>query len=617
MSQMQNVLEGQLKFLSEQVRDLKDQVDELSTRLHILESGKAVAARSETLQTRANTAPVASVAQVGVLEKAGTGSLLPRVAAVCFALVFALILRTITDNEIVNIQFGSLLGMGYAAALIIGGWLLYKKQSRLAPVFPACGLLLLFSVVLETHARFHSLSTVMAYILLLAAGTVVAIMGLRYRAPFQLCLAALGSGLVGMAIDFPYPFYPMLALLLFGGSVAAYIASREKICPSLRWTTLALIIVFWLFWAFKLNVPPACDEPTANLLHLTWFFPILFVFWAFYTVTNIYRLATDKEDLGFFESLLPSVVGVGAFLAAWSVTIPWYRTTLWLGITGILAALLHFAFGAWLASRNRDGAIGSTTYTFAAVLLLSLGIAAIFSNPVWSVPVLSVSAFLLARVASRWHSGGIRCTSYLFQLAALLVAVSSGVIAADIDSPLIGGLVIGILMTMSFLQYRWCRSHAPPGMHSAFFSWLDKKDFSAVILLLTGLISGFFLLRLGLYQVLSRVTIDFEYMFRGGQTVFINFGAVFLLFVASQKKNTEILTVAIVVGILGMLKSFVFDLFGIKGMSLVFSVFSSGVVAAVGSVISSRWQGKKEKVKAESIPVPAESLDSEIMTHRR
>jgi hypothetical protein len=63
--------------------------------------------------------------------------------------------------------------------------------------------------------------------------------------------------------------------------------------------------------------------------------------------------------------------------------------------------------------------------------------------------------------------------------------------------------------------------------------------------------------------------------------------------------------VAIVVGILGMLKSFVFDLFGIKGMSLVLSVFSSGVVAAVGSVVSSRWQGKKK------------SLDPEITTHRR
>ena len=102
-------------------------------------------------------------------------------------------------------------------------------------------------------------------------------------------------------------------------------------------------------------------------------------------------------------------------------------------------------------------------------------------------------------------------------------------------------------------------------------------------------------------------------MFRGGQTVFINFGAVLLLLVASRRKNNEILTVAIIVGILGMLNSFVFDLFGIKGMPLVFSVFSSGVVAAVGSVVSTRWQGKKEKVKPENVAVPTESLETEII----
>jgi hypothetical protein len=408
-----------------------------------------------------------------------------------------------------------------------------------------------------------------------------------------------------MSIDFPYPFYPMLALLLFGGCVGAYIANREKLCPSLRWTTLGLAFVFWLFWAFKLTVPAACDEPTADLLHLTWFFPLLFAFWAFYTVTNIHRMATENEDLGFYESLLPTVSGVGAFLAAWTVTVPWYRSTLWLGIIGVLAALLHIGAGGWLAARNKDGAIGSTTYTFAGVILLSFGVAAIFSNLLWSVPVLSVSAYLLARVANRWQSGGIRCTSYLFQLAAGLVALSSGVVASDIASPLVGSLVLGTLMTMSFLQYRWCRSHTPPAMHSAFFSWLDRKDFSAVILLLTGLISGFFLLRLGLYLVLARTTADFEYMFRGGQTVFINLGAIFLLLAASSRKNNEILTVAIVVGLLGMLKSFVFDLFGIKGMPLVFSIFSSGVVAAVGSVVSTRWQGKKEKMKSERMTGPA------------
>jgi hypothetical protein len=607
MAEMQNSLESQLGFLIDQVKMLKNEVDELSNRLRLLESGESFVQKTEEVNSAAAiTVEKKVIPQEAVLKKAGTGALLPRVATICFIMVVALILRTITDSEIIDKQLGSLLGMGYATALIlVGGWF-YLKKSSLAPVFPACGLLLLFSIVIETHARFQSLSTVMAYVILMAAGVVVTAMGLRHRAPFQLYSAALGSGLIGMTIDFPYPVYPLLALILFGGCVAAYIAWRAKICQSLRWTTLGLAMVFWAFWAYKLNAPAVCDEPTADLMYLTWFFPFLFLFWIFFSITNIYRMASDMEDLGFFESLLPSVVGLGAFLAAWTVIIPWYRNTLWLGLIGILAGLVHLGAAAWLAKRNKEGALGSTTYTFTAVLLISLGVAAIF-HPLWTVPFLSVSAYIMVRLASKWQSGGVRCTSYLYQLAAILLAAVTGVVAVDISSPLVGSLVMGILMVMSFLHYRWSRNHAPPVMHSAFFSWLDKKDFSAVILLLTALISGFFLLRLGLYHVLSRIISDFEFMFQGGQTVFINFGAVLLLLIASRRKNREILTVAIVVGVLGMVRSFIFDLFGIKGIALVLSIFSSGVVAAVGSVISTRWQGKKDKLKSESMAVPSES----------
>ena len=612
MGEVKNIQSDNFDYLTEQIDFLKSQVKELSTRLEAVESGNLVTARQAEpqqaqVQKQDHTQEPVPVARQGVLKKAGTGSLLPRVATVCFAMVIALILRTITDNNIINTQIGSMLGMGYAAALIIAGWWMYSRLSRLAPVFPACGLLLLFSIVMETHVRFQSLSTVMAYIILMVAGFMVVAIGLRYRSSPQLCIAALGTGLVGMAIDFPYLLFPMLAILLFSGDVAAYVASRFRMCPSLSWTTLGLTFLFWMFWAFKLTAPAACDEPTAQLLHLNWFFPLLFMFLVFYLVTNLYRMVKDDDDLGFYESLLPTITGVGAFLAAWTVVIPWYRSTMWLGLVGILLGVAHFVAAAWLANRNREGATGSNTYTFAGVLLLGLGTAAMFSNILWAIPIWSVAAYFLARISERWKSGGVRCTSYLFQLAACLVAISSGVMATDVAVPAISAMVAGVLVVMSILQYRWCRTHVPPGINSAFFSWLDKKDFSAGVLLLTGLISGFFLLRLGLYQVLVRVSTDFDYMFRGGQTVFINLGAVFLLLVASRKKNVEILTVAIVVGLLGMVNSFVFDLFGIKGMPLVFSVFSSGIVAAVGSVISTRWQGKKDKVVTETLAAQNEN----------
>jgi hypothetical protein len=609
MAEIQRKTEGQLEYLTEQVELLRKEVNGLSARLQLLETTDFKVQESVDVQDSAavmmekRTAP-----KKGVLKKAGTGSLLPRVATVCFIMVVALILRTITDNGIVDTQLGSMLGMGYATALIlVGGWF-YLKESNLAPVFPACGLLLLFSIVIETHARFQSISTVSAYLILMVVGVVVTAMGLRHRAPFQLYSASLGTGLVGMTINFPYPVYPLLALIIFGGCVAAYIGWKAKICQSLRWTTLGLTMIFFAFWAFKLNAAASISGQTEEMLYLFWYLPFLFLFWAFLTVTNIFRMADGREEHGFFESLLPSVICAGAFLAAWAVIVPWYRNSLWLGIIGLLVGLGHLGVAAWLAKRNTEGALGSTTYTFAAVLLLSLGIATIFSNSLWAVPVLSVSAYMMVRTASRWQSGGVRCASYFFQAAALLVALGTGVVDVDIESSTVGGMLTGTMMVMSFLQYRWSRNHEPPSVHSAFFSWLDKKDFSAVVLLLTGLVSGFFLLRLGLYQMLVRSSADFEFMFRGGQTVFINLGAVLLLLYASSRRNSEILAVAIVVGILGLGRSFIFDLLGIKGMPLVLSVFSSGLVAAVGSVVSTRWQGKKQnKVEHDSMVVQVES----------
>ena len=173
MAETHGTLEVQLKSLTRQVQFLQETVDELSARLSGLEKGKVL--REAPLEVEGTIPPVqqVNIPREGVLKKAGTGALLPRVATVCFILVFALILRTITDNGIINTQLGSLLGMGYAAALIIGGWWLYSRQNRLAPIFPACGLLLLFSIVLETHSRFQSLSSVMAYIILFAAAAVV------------------------------------------------------------------------------------------------------------------------------------------------------------------------------------------------------------------------------------------------------------------------------------------------------------------------------------------------------------------------------------------------------------------------------------------------------------
>src|SRR3972149_12092755 len=74
-----------------------------------------------------------------VIRWASRASLFPRLATLCFLMVVALILRTITDNAIVNPLLGMGLGMGYAAALMVAGWYQYRRGGSPAPGFGGGG----------------------------------------------------------------------------------------------------------------------------------------------------------------------------------------------------------------------------------------------------------------------------------------------------------------------------------------------------------------------------------------------------------------------------------------------------------------------------------------------
>ena len=63
--------------------------------------------------------------------------------------------------------------------------------------------------------------------------------------------------------------------------------------------------------------------------------------------------------------------------------------------------------------------------------------------------------------------------------------------------------------------------------------------------------------------------------------------------VALKGRNREIVIIATIVAVLGGIKVFILDLFGINGVPLVLSVFSYGVVAAFGSVVLGKWQKKE------------------------
>lgn len=569
--------------LTEQISVLQSQVDAILERVERLDKG-------QLKEMKPAVKPVPTViAQDGVLDWAGRKALLPRIAAVCFMLVVALMLRTVTDNGMINILFGSLLGLSYSSFLVFFGGFLYSRKSPIAPVFPACGLLLLFSIILEVHARFETLSAVMAYFFLLLAGLVVVLIAHRYRAPMLLSLGTVGVALVSMAIDFPNPVFPLLAVVVLAANLSAHAACQRQLCPALRWLTLGLAMLLWMFWAFKLSVPLLRGEVPGHGLYLHWFMPTLAVYWAFYLFVTLRRV-TRNLSFGFFESFLPIVNAVGVYWAAWTVVEPWSKREDLLGVGFVIVAVGHFLVSGWLARVHEEGAPGSNIFTFAGSILLLLALPSTLGGIIWALPVWSVTALVLGLLSGRWASGGVRVTSYLLQVCACLTAVSAGALSVAGGVSFVSFAVALIMTVTALLHYRWCRGHKPVAKDSAYFSWLDKNDFGAVSLLVVGLVSGYYFSSIVLHFLLNTVSGNFDNVFRCGQTVLINAGALLLLVAGARKRNVEIILVAVTVAVFGALKVFVFDMFSANGMPLVFSVFSFGVVAAVGSVVSGRWQ---------------------------
>ncbi|NOX80146.1 MAG: DUF2339 domain-containing protein, partial [Deltaproteobacteria bacterium] len=356
--------------LAKQLQALTTRVEQLSERVSTLESGEIITGRRD-----GDRIPAAKQQQYP--QPAGrpptlinTGVLLPRIATICFLLVIALILRTITDNGIINSHIGSLLGMTYAALLIVTGWRLYEKKSRLAPVFPGCGILLLFSVVLETHIRFGSLSTVGAYAIIFIASALVFAMSLRYEASFLICLAVPGAAAVAMAIDLPAPVYPVLGLVLLAAVIAAFYAFKHMVCRHLRWFTLVLSVFFWLLWVSKMNTIYSCAEPSMVGMYPTWLFTMLFLFWGVYAATVVMSVLRKDLQLGVFESLLPTMCAIGAFWAGHTVPTAWFGDVRWFDITIVIIATGHLALAWWLAAHDRERARGSNIFVLAGACLI-------------------------------------------------------------------------------------------------------------------------------------------------------------------------------------------------------------------------------------------------------
>ena len=540
-----------------------------------------------------------------VLGWASRNAVLPRLATFCFLMVIALMLRTITDSGFVNKLLGSGLGMGYAAALMIFSWYKYGQESPLAPVFAACGVVLMSTIVVETHTHFQSLPLVPAYLTLMATGFGMALMSRRFNAFVPISVGVLGMCFAGAAIDYPHPFFPYLALVLYTANVLSFVAAQLKRCSWLRWSALFVTMVMLQLWGIRLGVALRKGEAIPPELALAWYLPVLAVFFLTFLLLSLFGIiSANSQKISRFDFSLPTINVIWAFTLARHVTEAGQMNVNLLGVIGLLGAAGLFGVMFWCARRSIEGAPGTNTFTFAGSTLLALALPAATGSYIMTLPVISLVAITMAIVSRVWENGGVRGTTYLMNIYACVALVFAlrGEGAGATDP--INMLPAGLLAVISIYHYQWCRRWPVP-LTSALFDAFDRNDRSAALLLLGGLASGFVMVRVGIFQALQFIPAEMQRdTFRCGQSVLINAAAITLILFAYLRRDKEIRNVAILVTLIGAIKVFMYDLLGTHGLPLVFSVFSFGVAAAVESLALGKWQ------KQPTGQIPVETADS-------
>lgn len=579
-----------------QVAELAAQVGKLQARVEELSGGMVRMVTDVTAEERAEQEDEAGQGGKSADDLAlwaGASSLLPRISTLCFLLVIALALRTVTDSGIINKHAGSIVGMVYAAALMGIGWLRYRRGGILAPVFSLSGALLMFSVVVETHTRFGSLPTAPAYALLIATGVLMAYTGRIAGSNVPTGVGTFGMSLAGLALNFPVASLPSLAVLLLAANLIAYSTSRLVWKDWLRWSIFFMTAVIVQIWGVRLGVALTAGGGSAAALGKTWFIPAAAAFAIFFFASTLRAMLHSAEGgRRFFDYVIPTASAFVFFTAARHVALPLWQNGLVIGGAGLAGASAHLAAASWMVKGRKLTAVEFNSFVSAAVVLLVLSLSAATGAFVVALPLLSAAAFHLAVISDRWQSGGTRAISYTFQVFVALALAFSLLTGGPAVPRVLAFFSAGTVAVCALLHYRYCRRKAPAA-DSIIFSRFDSGDYSGATLLLASLVGWFFLLRVIVYGILQRTAAgaDVANAFSGAQSLVINGAAIVFYFLAHRRGNRELRSIALLVTLVGAAKVFFLDLVTLEGLARVFSVFSFGIVAAVASWVLGRWKG--------------------------
>ena len=574
--------------LEERVSRLEAQVAELSAALAGLRSEPAVEPLPPVAPPGKEAMAIGAEASDEMLSWIDRSYILPRIATTSFILAVALALRTLTDGGAIELQLGTLLGMVYALVLIAYSWFSYSQRGAQAPVFALWGTIVMCSVVVETHRVFQALPTLVAYSLLAATGWVTVLMSRRFRVALPVFAGTLGMSFGAFSINYPSPVFPLLTvIMILANGFAAYATGLLR-ASWLRWLLFAVTLFMVQIWDLKLGIY-LNKVAVADLdFSIQGFLPAIAALGAaFAGIALLGVLGKIQEKVSWFDVALPVLnvlwlVGAAYYAVTHGLAAPWV-----FGIPAAFAGAGHLWLAWWLARRGGEEAHGTTSFSLAGGLLIAFTLPWALGSHLFASTATSALALGLVMVAQHLGNGSVRLVSYLLQFYASVALVLLLYATEQAEPSLLGAAASALLAGIGAYHYVWSRQNQPPSGGQ----WTDRfnhNDRWAALLLVAALLSGFFTLRMGLYQLLSAFHMATPKAFSSGQSLLISSAAVALLLISLRQKSKELRNVGALVTIVAAAKV-ALDLVSLKGVTLLISIFSFGVAAAVASLVLSRW----------------------------
>ncbi len=582
--------------LEERVAHLEAEVQELTFTVFQLEqtlADRKLKPREKATEKKDKPRGEASEEILSWVDKA---YLLPRVATTSFILVLALALRTATDSGVIDQQIGSFLGILYAFGLIVYGWFAYRESHVQSPVFTLWGTIVMCAVVVEAHRVFDTVPTEAAYLALAVTGAVTTIISRMHHVALPVFAGTLGMSFGAFAINYPSPHFPYLTVILVLANLFAAYATHLLRASWLRWLLLILTLFMVQIWDLKLAIYLGKLAPQDLDFSIRGFLPAIGLLGAaFVGISLLGVLGKIQDKISKFDITVPVINVFWIFLAGHYAVNRGLAEAQTFGLGAMAAALIQLGIAWWLAYRKPGGNVGTTSFALAGGSLLALSAPIAFTHSLVATTVVAVVAVTMGRLSLIRGNPWLRLASYLLQIYASVALVYLLWTTEGTQPSLVGALSSGVLALIAFYHYYWSRRHPAQVPDESLYNKVNKNDLGASLLLIAALFSGFFTARVGLYQALDALHMATHRAFGSAQSVLINLCAAILFGISLSRHNRELRNVAVIITVIGAAKVFLLDTVQLKGMSLLVSIFSFGLVAAFASLVLGRWNKRIDK----------------------